>query len=382
MSRGLLSWRYMQQLLTILPSSPHMSWAERGYSVLGALLGLSLSALLSHWLLGELAIWFVAPMGASAVLLFAVPSSPLAQPWSVIGGNTVSACVGVSCLLWLDLPLWLLAGLAGSLAIAAMLLCRCLHPPGGAVALTAVLNGVAVQRLGYQFVLTPVAINSMLMVLVALGFNRLVGRSYPQRQVAALSPHHTRDPRPSVRTAFDVSDVKSAFEQQAGFLDIGVHELEKLFQLAKAQAFERRYQLQQRCGDLMSRDVVVVQLTTPLHEALQVLQAHQLSALPVVDTQHQLQGWLRLADFLVLRGQSIHVLQPETDYWAKQVCDILRFEVESVQPDQPLTDLIPWFSDLAMHHMAVTDTNGVLLGVITQSDLIAALYHAKILDEI
>ena len=119
---------------------------------------------------------------ASAVLLFAVPASPLAQPWSIMGGNTVSALVGVSCALLLG-PTGLAAGLAGVLAIAFMFSLRCLHPPGGAVAMTAVLGGSAVTHLGYQFAFWPVALNSALMLLAALLFNRLARRRYPHHRV-------------------------------------------------------------------------------------------------------------------------------------------------------------------------------------------------------
>ncbi len=85
----------------------------------------------------------VAPMGASAVLLFAVPASPLAQPWSIIGGNTISALIGVIVAHFVHEPA-LATGIAVALAIAAMSFTRCLHPPGGAAALTAVLGGPAV----------------------------------------------------------------------------------------------------------------------------------------------------------------------------------------------------------------------------------------------
>ncbi|UUZ55438.1 HPP family protein [Massilia sp. H-1] len=61
-----------------------------------------------------LAAWLIAPMGASAVLLFCLPASPLAQPWAVIGGNLVSALVGVACARLLPDPL--LAALAGGMA--------------------------------------------------------------------------------------------------------------------------------------------------------------------------------------------------------------------------------------------------------------------------
>ena len=63
---------------------------------IGAGTGLAVTSMFSHWLLGEVNLWFIAPMGASAVLLFGVPSSPLAQPWSIVGGNVLSALIGVT----------------------------------------------------------------------------------------------------------------------------------------------------------------------------------------------------------------------------------------------------------------------------------------------
>ena len=82
-------------------------------------------------------------MGASALLLFAIPSSPLAQPWSIVGGNTVSALIGLLVSRYVPEPA-VAAGCAVAFAIAAMSLLRCLHPPGGAAALTAALGGPAV----------------------------------------------------------------------------------------------------------------------------------------------------------------------------------------------------------------------------------------------
>ncbi|VEA74072.1 HPP family [Serratia rubidaea] len=91
-------------------------------------------------MLGSVNLWFVAPMGASAVLLFAVPASPLAQPWSIVGGNLVAALIGVSCGKLIGDP-GLACGVAACLAIGVMFKLRCLHPPSGAVALTAILGG-------------------------------------------------------------------------------------------------------------------------------------------------------------------------------------------------------------------------------------------------
>src|SRR5471030_191501 len=136
-------------LLSFSPSPVALGWPERFRSCLGALLGISFTAGVMHVFLGNTAFipLLVAPMGASAVLLFAVPASPLAQPWSIIGGNLVSATIGVTCAQVVADPT-LAAALAVALSIAGMFALRCVHPPSGAVALTAVLGGPVIHALG------------------------------------------------------------------------------------------------------------------------------------------------------------------------------------------------------------------------------------------
>jgi len=112
----------------------------------------------------------VSSMGSSAVLLFAVPHGPLSQPWSVVGGHLVSALIGVACAKLVADPVFAASAAVG-LAIGAMHYLRCLHPPGGATALGAVIGGEAIQQLGFQFVLTPVLLNTATILLVATLFN-------------------------------------------------------------------------------------------------------------------------------------------------------------------------------------------------------------------
>ena len=129
---------------------------ERLIACLGALLGIGLTGVISGYLFGQgphLPL-IVAPMGASAVLLFAVPSSPLAQPWSIIGGNTISALMGIVAAYLIHDPI-IAIGVGVSLAIGAMSFTRCLHPPGGAAALTAVLGGPVVAGWGFSFSFRP-----------------------------------------------------------------------------------------------------------------------------------------------------------------------------------------------------------------------------------
>lgn len=147
----------MHWLHGLLPRPIAVDRAERLRACLGALVGIFATGLVSTWILGPTSVlpMLIAPMGASATLVFGLPSSPLAQPWSVIGGNVISAAIGVACARWIGDPA-LAAPVAVAASIGAMFALRCLHPPGGAVALGAVLGGARVQAQGFQFALSPV----------------------------------------------------------------------------------------------------------------------------------------------------------------------------------------------------------------------------------
>ncbi len=155
--------------------------SKRLLSSLGALFGIAFTGWVAHLVLGETVDvpLLVAPMGASAVLLFAVPESPLAQPWSIMGGNVVSAILGVACAQFISTPVFA-AATAVALAISAMLALRCVHPPSGAVALTAVLGGPTIHELGFRFVAMPIALQSGALLTSALLFHRMTGHRYPR----------------------------------------------------------------------------------------------------------------------------------------------------------------------------------------------------------
>lgn len=204
--------------------------SDRLVACAGAALGLAVTVLGGAALLpqgAELPV-IVAPLGASAVLLFAVPASPLAQPWPVIGGNVLSALVGVAVFrLVPSLPL--AAGLAVGAAILLMSLLRCLHPPGGAAALTAVIGGPAIHAAGFGFALVPVGVNSVALVLTALAVHRLTGRSYPHRP-APVAPV----------PGFLPEDVDAALADMHESFDIAREDLDALLAAAEAHALARR----------------------------------------------------------------------------------------------------------------------------------------------
>ncbi|AJG18223.1 putative transmembrane protein [Cupriavidus basilensis] len=338
---------------------------ERVKSCLGALVGLLLTEWISRHLLGGFNPWFIAPMGASAVLLFAVPASPLAQPWSIIGGNLVAALIGVACARWIPEP-GLAASVAVALAIVAMFQLRCVHPPSGAVAITAVFGGHAVTQLGFGFVVMPVAVNSMLLLLVALLFNNLMRRRYPHRPVEHANPHRTADPLPSERVGFNRSDLDEVLKARGEFLDIEEDDLEDILVAAQLRAYRRHFG-DVRCVDIMSRDVVTVQPGQSALEARALLFKHGIQALPVVDAQRRLLGMLGLADLLAARNGA------EGQVRAGTAKDLMHTSMATARAEQPMVELARAFSNGGLHQVPVVDAQRRLLGIVTQSDLIAAL---------
>src|SRR6185369_2773325 len=167
------------------PARSRLAIRERAYSAVGGFLGLLTTGLVMRAWLGssEHVPLLIAPIGASTVLVFGVPASPLAQPWSVIGGNFLAALLGISAARLVPEPT-AAAALAVACTISLTSMLRCLHPPAGAVALTAVIGGPVVTRAGYRFAFVPVLLDSLLLVAVGLVFNALARRSYPH--VAAL----------------------------------------------------------------------------------------------------------------------------------------------------------------------------------------------------
>ncbi len=223
----------MKHLLRFRPLLAGATFGDRALACAGALVGISLMAWLSS-LLGHDASdlpLIVAPLGASAVLLFAVPASPLAQPWSIIGGNVVSALVGVAVAQHVGHPT-LAAGIAVGGAILAMSVLRCLHPPGGAAALTAVIGGPSIAAAGYGFALSPVALNSVILLAAGWLFHRFSQHSYPHR-----ARNMTATP---LGNALLREDIDRAIEEMGETFDIAQDDLELLLRIAETHAEARR----------------------------------------------------------------------------------------------------------------------------------------------
>lgn len=193
-------------------------------SALGGTLAIGLLVSLTHQVLHlEDAVMVVASMGASAVLLFAVPHGQLSQPWPALGGHVISALIGVTATRVVG-SVEVAAALAVGVAIGAMHLLKCIHPPGGATALTAVVGGANIQELGYGFVIRPVLLNATAMVVLAVGFNALFSwRRYP-------SAWASRSPTP-IAQGPSHAEVLTALRSVDSFVDVTEDDLVRLVHL-------------------------------------------------------------------------------------------------------------------------------------------------------
>ncbi|MBT8766667.1 HPP family protein [Metapseudomonas boanensis] len=329
---------------------------------------------------GDLASRLAAPFAASSVLLFALPSSPLAQPWPVMVGNLLAACIGLLVAQWVQPPL-LAASVAIVLAIVSLHALRCLHPPSCAVALAVTLGG-ALPIEQSLLVLGTVLLGSLVLVGVAMLYNNLSGMPYPRALAQPTeNPHHTADPLPGERNGIEPVDLDQALEEFGGFVDVTRDDLQHLLQLIEKHALRRRM------GDLkaerfMSRDLRTVQPETPVSEAWGVLDQHHIKALPVLDAQQKLVGILTLADLLG------HAMGAAPRTWMERlrsrrdipVSRLMTQSVRCARTDTPLEDLVSLLSDQGLHCLPVLDEGSQLVGIVTQSDLIATLYRLWLND--
>ena len=382
-----------QWLLGFVPGQVNVGYRERLRACIGALIGILITGSATRLLLGPGVPlpMLVAPMGASAVLLFALPSSPLAQPWSIIGGNLVSAAIGVACAQWISDP-QLAASFAIAGAIGAMLALRCLHPPSGAVALTAVLGGPVIHAEGYRFLLAPIGIKSVLLLGAALLYNNLTRHRYPHPVAHTHDKlHATSDKPPGDRLGFTPADLDTVLKNYNEVLDVSRDDLESLLMQTEMHAYRRRLG-EITCADIMSRDVAAVEFGMSLADTWALLQKHSVKALPVVDRARRVVGIVSQFDFmrhvepggyegfdgrlreLLKKSGLSHGDKPEV------AGQIMTRQVHTADARMHIVELVPLLSEYGVHHIPVLDAERRLCGIVTNTDLVAGLYRGRLAD--
>lgn len=379
----------LQNFLTIEPMP--LSVGEKLRSGLAAFCSIGLIGAISAYFLSDSSLpLIIGSIGASAVLVFAAPHSPLAQPWPVLAGNLISGVVGVTCAKLVGDPI-LVAALAVSLAVVAMLLTHSLHPPGGGIALVPVLGGESVQALGYQLVFLPFALNILVLLISALLLNNLLpGRHYPMRMHRVRDELHRHDdPTALHRVGISHDDLHQALKNFDAYIDVSEDDLDQIYQLAEMQAYRRKMG-EILCADIMSRDLVTAEYGTELEDAWAQLRYHKIKAIPVVDRARRVIGILTLVDFLKRADLKTYATFQEklvkfirrtagmTSDKPEVVGQIMATPVYTAREDAHIVELVPLLSEKGLHHIPIVNAENRLVGMVTQSDLIAALYAGRV----
>lgn len=386
--------RLRRALRALGPAMPRPRPQEALRAALGAGLALTLCGallvLLRAWH-GDLASFLlIAPLGASAFLLFAIPNSPLAQPWSAVVGNTVSALVAVA-VLQLDLAPEASVGLAVGGAILAMASLRAMHPPGGAVALATVLVAFDGGSVSLAFVASPVLLDTVLLVVCAIAYNRLTGRRYPFRQPAEAGLHATADPAPERRLGLTADELGRVLERFNLGANIGAEDFGRVLAAAEAEA-ARHHFAGLTCGEIMSRDIVTVRPEARLGTVADQFGKHRFKTLPVVDDSGHLLGTISQND-LIQRARA-HAVPGSEGFGSAFAAglrdlidparrlllarDIMTADLRQVAPGDGIGGLVQLLADGGVQAAPVVE-NGRLVGMVTRSDLIAALAHQTVL---
>ena len=375
----------------LIPEASSLSNSEQLRSAVATFLVVSLLTLASGYTLeAESAPLLMASMGASAVILFSAYNSPLAQPWPFVGSHILSAAIGVTCAMWVE-PLWMACSVSVTLSLWFMHRTHCFHPPGGATALIPVLGGDEIHKLGYQLLITPLLMNIVILLGLAILFNRgFLQRKYPYCPKQATANHHQlRNPLPLERTGVNQADVAQALEQFDGFLDISEGDLNKIYRMAQANA-QKHYLANIYCRDLMSQDLVTIEPECTLERVWSLLQKHKIKAIPVVNETNNVVGIVTLIDFFkplgirpsgmsdykrnLFSGGSIIRNLSFFSSSAGTVAEIMSRNVLTVEQNLHLLEIMPTLCDTELHHIPVIDDNECLVGMLTASDLLAALF--------
>lgn len=378
--------------LLLLSPKDSVSLGEKALSGLAALGGIGLIMLASSFFLEPRDLpWVVASMGASAVLLFAVPLGPLSQPWPFFGGHLISGLIGVTVAGLVKEPV-LAAALAVSLAIFVMYVTACLHPPGGATALTMVAGGDAIRAMGYDYLLTPVLINVLVMLAWALLINNLLpNRYYPNtlKQLKDASSDALGTDRVDARLSIDKDDLEFALKEMNEFVDVSREDLSRIFNLSATHARRRRMG-EILCGEIMTGEVVSAEYGDKVEDIWKLMWRHKIRSVPIIDSRHHVIGIVTIADFLnqvktedgrPLAKRLRAFIQPSpgnTTDKPEYAGHIMTTPVITVREDQHILDLFPIFYEKGVHHLPVVGSKDRLTGMLTPKNLLSAL-HADML---
>lgn len=379
---------YKQIIASLFHVSAPVGHKEKIISAVSAFVGILLTGILSASLGHSAMPLMIASMGASSVLLFAAPHSPMAQPWSFVGGHLLSALIGITCFKFIPSP-FVAAALAVALSSFVMHWLHCLHPPGGATALAMVLSGQEMHVLGYGALLSPVGLNVLVLMIIALSVNNLFpGRRYPMLSPVAVEKAAPPKALTFGRAVLTKEDIETALKDMNTYIDVTEEDLEQIY--ARASLHHMRQRMGEvTCRDIMTRDVVTAERNDKIETVWETMRQRKVKGMPVVDRVQRVVGIVTIMDFLKREDRAqppaagvlgrlkslLHRVRRPGAGRAGLVEEIMSAPAMTAREDTHIVSLIPLFSEHNIHHVPIVDREGRITGMVTQTDLSVAMYR-------
>jgi len=280
--------------------------------------------------------------------------------------------------------LFLASGLAVGLAIFAMHQLNCLHPPGGAAALVAVIGGEQIHSLGYLYVLVPVGLNVLILGgTVWLTRLLLAQTRQPKKVFMPIPDDHEEHELPTI-TQFTQDDLNSALQEINTYIDVTIEDLNDIY--ARATAFAHKRSLgSMLCRDIMTRQVITVVFGDSLKGAWTLMQQHKIKSLPVVSRVRRINGIITVSDFKQaadhFSGETIEqrlkaLIKPTHgthSIKAEVVGQLMISPVITLPEDAHVSEAVSIFTVHGISHIPILNAERRLSGMLSRTDVALSL---------
>lgn len=355
-----------------------MTYVSRFQSFCGTLIPLiiatsviSLTAVSTHSLNTPL---FVASIGASATIVFVIPSSPMGKMWSLVAGYLVASMIGVGLSLFIH-SIAVLMTASVTLTVIAMLLFKCMHPPGVATSMVPALCLQVENPVDFSFVIDPVLINVVPLAICGALFRLWLARSNTEKKENTL-PDTPFSARNKKSVYFD--ELHQVVETRNEWLDIDEETLDQIFKETHLLALEHKND-KLTCEQVMTRDPLTLREHDSVYDGLKLLQQNHFSSIPVINDQQEIIGIFSLVDFLLYVEQrkinsfvGLYLLAKKRT--SKTVGAYMKRDPIAIYSQEHVARLIPYLTS-GFHHIPIINSENKLVGMVAQSDLIDFLYN-------
>jgi CBS domain-containing membrane protein len=283
---------------------------------------------------------------------------------------------------------------AVGISIYAMYYLRCMHPPGGATALLAVIGGESLHAIGFQFLLSPILINVIIMLACAWLYRWLadIHQHHPYQSSSDtinLDQNWARSEQDWLVTNAPFSDenLSQAIAAMDTFIDISRQDLKEIF--AHAIQYSHTHSLGElQCHEVMSSPAISVEYDTELENVWRLFEEHNIRGLPVINKFNRIIGIVTVSNFvhnasqMNTSGQSESTIAEQLSQLRKRTPgfesdkpevagQIMTAPVITAQRTDRIADLAPLFTMHAIHHIPVIDEKRKLVGILTREDILA-----------